>query len=150
MEMASAFNSDWDRQWMRQYCRRSHTSINKGSATVNGLWNPTISRSPRMTPAYRRKYQKAMMRAAQIVCRAIKDGKLKSLKDGDVLCVDCGIRPAINYEHRDYAKPLEVEPICRRCNMQRGPAVLSSSVPTRQTAQKRLVPVQTTSYAEAK
>lgn len=35
-------------------------------------------------------------------------------------CVDCGIG-AQCYDHRDYTKPLEVEPVCIRCNRLRGP-----------------------------
>lgn len=35
-------------------------------------------------------------------------------------CVDCG-RPACDYDHRDYSKPLAVEPVCRSCNTKRGP-----------------------------
>ena len=37
-------------------------------------------------------------------------------------CVDCGTQ-ATDYEHRDYNKPLEVEPVCRKCNFARPPAV---------------------------
>ena len=36
-------------------------------------------------------------------------------------CVDCE-RPATVYDHRDYSKPLAVEPVCRSCNVMRGPA----------------------------
>ena len=36
-------------------------------------------------------------------------------------CVDCG-RKARDYEHRDYDEPLKVEPVCRACNIARGPA----------------------------
>ena len=35
-------------------------------------------------------------------------------------CVDCGV-PAKFYDHRDYSKPLVVEPVCHRCNILRGP-----------------------------
>lgn len=37
-------------------------------------------------------------------------------------CVDCG-KPARHYDHRDYMKPLEVEPVCISCNFKRGPAL---------------------------
>lgn len=37
-------------------------------------------------------------------------------------CADCG-GAACEYEHRDYNKPLDVVPICRRCNLLRGPAI---------------------------
>lgn len=36
-------------------------------------------------------------------------------------CADCG-KPSTDYDHRDYTKPLEVEPTCRSCNLLRGPA----------------------------
>lgn len=37
-------------------------------------------------------------------------------------CVDCGLQ-ANAYDHRYYSLPLEVEPVCTRCNIKRGPAV---------------------------
>lgn len=37
-------------------------------------------------------------------------------------CADCNCA-AVEYEHRDYNKPGVVEPICRRCNLLRGPAI---------------------------
>ena len=37
-------------------------------------------------------------------------------------CVDCGAQ-AEHYDHRDYEKPLDVEPVCRKCNNARGPAI---------------------------
>lgn len=32
-------------------------------------------------------------------------------------------RRARDYDHRDYNKPLEVEPVCHSCNMKRGPGI---------------------------
>lgn len=37
-------------------------------------------------------------------------------------CVDCG-KPAQEWEHRDYARPFDVEPVCRACNQKRGPGM---------------------------
>jgi len=37
-------------------------------------------------------------------------------------CVDCG-GPASQYDHRDYGRPLDVIPVCRRDNLRRGPAI---------------------------
>jgi hypothetical protein len=37
-------------------------------------------------------------------------------------CCDCGA-DAKNYDHRDYTKPLEVDPVCFSCNYKRGPAL---------------------------
>lgn len=33
-------------------------------------------------------------------------------------CIDCG-EPATDYDHRDYTKPVDIEPVCRKCNIQR-------------------------------
>jgi len=55
------------------------------------------------------------------VREAILRGELARLPNG-TLCVDCRVVPALQYDHRDYSKPLEVEPVCRRCNRRRGPA----------------------------
>lgn len=35
-------------------------------------------------------------------------------------CFDCK-RPAQVYDHRDYLKPYEIEPVCKVCNHKRGP-----------------------------
>lgn len=57
--------------------------------------------------------------AHRYVQAAIEIGFLPAL-DGAINCVDCGI-PAKCYDHRDYAKPLDVEPVCVGCNVRRGP-----------------------------
>lgn len=53
------------------------------------------------------------------VRKAIRRGALRHPKL--LLCVDCG-RQAFDYDHRDYSRPLMVAPVCRRCNVLRGPA----------------------------
>lgn len=59
--------------------------------------------------------------AQRAVMKAIREGRLPRL-DGSIPCVDCSA-PAAVYDHRDYRRPLDVEPVCRRCNVRRGPAV---------------------------
>ena len=61
---------------------------------------------------------KMQSRASRLVSRAVQNGDLKKL-DGSIPCVDCG-KPARDYDHRDYAKPLDVDPVCRSCNSKRG------------------------------
>ena len=58
------------------------------------------------------------------VWRARMDGLIPPLTGR--LCVDCGA-PATRYDHRDYGKPLDVEPVCHGCNIRRGPAIDASS-----------------------
>lgn len=55
------------------------------------------------------------------VLKAVRDGLLPKL-DGSVACVDCG-QKARRYDHREYARPLEVDPVCCSCNGKRGPAL---------------------------
>lgn len=56
-----------------------------------------------------------------LVQNAIKRGLLPSLKAGNYACVDCGDR-ALEYDHRDYGRPFDVDPVCRSCNKRRGTA----------------------------
>ena len=60
--------------------------------------------------------QEAARRAVQA---AVKSGAIPKAKG--LTCVDCG-REAHVYDHRDYAKPLDVQPVCVSCNLVRGPA----------------------------
>lgn len=59
--------------------------------------------------------------SARVVNCAKAAGVLPSLAGGDYACTDCGAA-AEHYDHRDYARPLDVEPVCRACNVHRGPA----------------------------
>lgn len=59
--------------------------------------------------------------AGRFVALAKQLGALPPLGDASIRCVDCGA-VATEYDHRDYAKPLEVEPVCRGCNALRGSA----------------------------
>lgn len=60
------------------------------------------------------------MKAHAAVAKAIRRGELP--RADSLLCVDCG-RPACDYDHRDYTKPLQVDAVCRSCNKRRGPAL---------------------------
>lgn len=59
--------------------------------------------------------------AHRYVSVAVWNGDLPKL-DGSVACVDCG-KPAQEYDHRDYKKPLEVAAVCKVCNSARGPGL---------------------------
>ena len=64
------------------------------------------------------------------VYRAVHNGHLPKL-DGTIPCVDCEA-PATKYDHRNYLKPLQVDPVCNSCNLKRGPGLNKiSSPPTR-------------------
>lgn len=59
--------------------------------------------------------------AHRYVTVAVYNGDLPRL-DGSVPCDDCG-KAAQEYDHRDYKKPLEVDPVCKACNFARGPGL---------------------------
>ena len=63
-----------------------------------------------------------------IVAAAIRNWELRPAHNFP--CTDCG-GPAREYDHRDYAKPLEVEPVCHRCNIRRGPGKWVKFTPLR-------------------
>jgi hypothetical protein len=62
----------------------------------------------------------AQVAAKGKVRTAIRAGRLPSPRA--LACTDCG-SPADRYDHRDYGKPLQVEPVCISCNNKRGPAI---------------------------
>lgn len=64
-------------------------------------------------------YKYARYKASLVLGAAISHNELEPPTQH--LCVDCKA-PAICYDHRDYFLPLEVEPVCLRCNLRRGPA----------------------------
>lgn len=51
------------------------------------------------------------------VYKAVRRGDLPRVST--LKCLDCGA-PATCYDHRDYDKPLEVQPVCGRHNILRG------------------------------
>ena len=57
------------------------------------------------------------------VANEIRLGRMK--KASCFNCADCG-KAASEYDHRDYNKPLDVEPVCRSCNIRRGSAILKN------------------------
>lgn len=56
-------------------------------------------------------------RARSAVAYAVKTGALPSPKT--LRCKDCGAQ-AFCYDHRDYYQPLNVDPVCKRCDKLRG------------------------------
>ena len=76
----------------------------------------------RKTTAYKAWQRFAIM----IVGEAKRRGIIPSPHRLD--CVDCA-RKAKQYEHRDYGKPLSVQPVCYSCNKKRGSAVIPTTKP---------------------
>lgn len=59
-------------------------------------------------------------RACRKVKQAVAAGHIAPIVEG-TKCVDCGGQ-AQEFDHREYCKPLAVDPVCHRCNLRRGPA----------------------------
>jgi hypothetical protein len=55
------------------------------------------------------------------VSSMVRLGLLPNLRVAAVPCTDCGKR-ATCYDHREYARPEVVQPVCNGCNRKRGPA----------------------------
>ncbi len=68
-------------------------------------------------------------------------GHLSDLKDGKTPCADCG-QPAVEYDHRDYMKPLDVAPVCRACNQARGDGANKDVATAKPTILKRFRAVE--------
>jgi hypothetical protein len=64
--------------------------------------------------------QAILTRAHATVSCAVRKGLLPRVHT--LKCVDCG-EQAQDYEHRDYNHLLFVQPVCRACNLRRGPGV---------------------------
>lgn len=73
-----------------------------------------------------RDWARAQRAAHSAVGHAIRHGRLAGIFP-ETACVDCGA-PAKVYDHRDYLRPLDVEPVCTSCNLRRPPAVAGAAV----------------------
>ena len=56
---------------------------------------------------------------SRLVAKHVRAGAIKPASE--LVCVDCGAQGK-DYDHREYLKPLQVVPVCRSCNLRRGPA----------------------------
>lgn len=65
---------------------------------------------------------KGQIQAKGQVSQAIKKGKIPCLKVNVIKCAYCPAKATV-YEHRDYNKPLDVQPVCARCNVALGEAI---------------------------
>lgn len=108
--------------------RNPHTYISYDDMNTclrcNHQWEPRTKQKPKQCPGCKspRWWLPITTGGAHAkVQMAVQRGDLPAL-DGSVACVDCG-QPATDYDHRDYSKPLDVDPVCHVCNLARGPAL---------------------------
>lgn len=73
----------------------------------------------RMCDACRRVHVELRDIAILAVTKAVRRGYLPPVRS--LKCIDCAVQ-ATDYDHRSYDYPLQVVPVCRKCNWKRGPA----------------------------
>lgn len=111
------------RSWGEYYacadCRKAISEKQKAAA-AKGAEKRRANKSGYFRPLDAERWWQSRCHSA--VQAAIKRGLLPSLKSGEYACTDCGC-VAHEYDHRDYARPFDVQPVCRSCNKQRGTAL---------------------------
>ena len=90
--------------------------------------NEIVNRTNRAIYCVDCKNPRSTCSARNALKRAIMKGLIPRL-EGQFRCVDCG-DVATEYDHRDYSKPLDVDPVCRSCNRRRGPGKYTPTVYT--------------------
>ena len=109
-------------------CKWGNFKVKCGRCGRNFYWSyQFVAACPKCKEEIAREYAKKSRskwtpqrhNCLKVYVKAIRDGILPSLIG--VKCVDCG-KDAQCYDHRDYSKPLEVDPVCKSCNALRGPA----------------------------
>jgi len=124
--------------WTCPKCRRAQEAASRAAWMAKEREKERlrlISRQFRQAllgPGAERSRRIAWRTAAHGVVRsAINRGFLYDLKGSGTPCVDCG-KPATDWEHRDYAKPLDVDPCCKSCNLRRKTASYPNFFPKQQ------------------
>lgn len=88
---------------------------------IGWRWTPAEAKSrlcPRCQLTAINRRRPHQLKAIQLVHGAIARGDIPPARKLD--CADCG-RTAFDYDHRDYAEPLKVDPVCRGSSHRRCP-----------------------------
>jgi len=115
-------NSSWER---KVYLKRLVYLLKTRKRNLGGYYSAygdRLIKDGRKETTHERQVRIGAQRAREVVSSLVHHKKLPSLRGNHIDCTDCDSR-ATEYEHRDYNKPEDVEPICRRCNILRGPAI---------------------------
>lgn len=112
----------------RTLSRWESGAVSPSSSSIDALGKFLYQRARRALPLkVLQRFYKLRRDAAFAVGKEISQGRLLRISKVSPLsqkaeCVDCGKR-ADCYDHRDYTKPLAVEPVCQSCNFKRGFAI---------------------------
>jgi hypothetical protein len=99
-----------------RFCRHCETEI-----TLLNPMRRVCSACGQLPVRYRANYKQSIndnQISRAVTKYAVKVGFLPD--PTNFICLDCKGRQAQCYDHRDYSKPLEVDPVCLRCNNSRG------------------------------
>lgn len=101
--------------------RESHgcalCQASRSPAFTSGYREVNTSEYTRFWPSAR---DKLKSNAHKLLWKTIRAGDMPH--PSTLICADCGIQ-AECYDHRDYAMPLDVDPVCKGCNNRRGPGL---------------------------
>jgi len=89
--------------------------------------------------------QRFKQAAISAVARAIRDGRLT--KAAGLACQYCG-GVAAHWDHRDYGKPLDVAPACRRCNSLLPPGALPANIRSLNVATYRRLAIRSNRFVD--
>lgn len=62
-------------------------------------------------------WKREQARAMYQVAKAVREGRLVDLSRVWCMCSECDERWSTLYHHHDYREPLNVRPVCHRCNL---------------------------------
>ena len=102
-------------------CERQNAKDAKAPMVCPYCHKETEKRTSSYHPGCSFQVSEISKKATAQVTKAIRRGTIKAISH-ETKCVDCG-KPARDYDHRYYSKPLAVVPVCRACNQKRGPAL---------------------------
>lgn len=106
--------------------KKQKTCLDCGADITKSHWNRRYCELCSVGNAFYRRYVNGQQDAVIAVNRIVSAGAISMARS--CKCVDCG-RDAHAYDHRDYSRPLDIEPVCASCNAKRGPAKPLSPMP---------------------
>lgn len=105
----------WDGSWKETHNRRD---CKKCKMVYARRWRLCLNGKTESLKHYRKIRYTNMYEAKKEVYKAVRARII--VPASWCSCTDCD-KIAEVYDHRDYSRPLEVEPVCKSCNYKRGP-----------------------------
>ena len=116
---AKARDKKWYQANLKETKARNKTWRQNNSDRYRARNEAWAKKNPDKRQAIIKTYREAnpeKFAAHKAVEKAVRRGDLPRVSTCD--CRDCGIQ-ATEYHHEDYSKPLDVEPLCKKCHTKR-------------------------------